>query len=116
MLTLLVVGVLFGTIVVLAVTTMVTNPELLGSMQRAGPWLPFDLRATDLVGYVIVIAVFFPVMAVLRMLFFIHPLFRDVLPSVSVVGEEDYEAIAQSAQSMPRQGEGLADALDVGAV
>ena len=64
----------------------------------------------------IAIAVFFPVIAVLRMLFLVHPLFRGVLPSVRVIGEEDYGAIAQSARSMPRQGEGLADALDVGAV
>ena len=113
---LVVIGVLFATILMLAFTTMVMNPELIGSMRRSGTWLPFDLRAADLVLYVIVIAVFLPVMAVLRILFLIHPLFRDVIPSISVIGEEDYEAIAQSAQSMPRQGEGLADALDVGAV
>ena len=115
-LALLVVGALFTVIVVLAVTTAMLNPELVGSMQRAGTWLPFDLRGSDLVGYVIVIAVFLPVMAVLRMLFFIHPLFRDVLPSIKIIGEEDYETIAQSVHSMPRRGEGLADALDVGAV
>ena len=115
-LTLLVMGVLFGVLVVLALTTMMMNPELLGAMRRAGAWLPFNLGGADLAGYVIVIAVFLPLMAVLRMLFLIHPLFRDVLPSIRVIGEEDYEAIAQSGQSMPRQGEGLADALDVGAV
>ena len=115
-LTLLVVGVLLGVILVLALTTVAMNPELVGSMQRSGAWLPFNLGATELAMYVVVIAVFLPVMAVLRMLFLIHPLFRDVLPSISVIGEEDYEAIAQSAQWMPRQGEGLADALDVGAV
>ena len=115
-LTLLVVGVLFATFLVLAVTTVMLNPELVEWMQRADATLPFDFSALDLVGYVIVLAVFFPIMAVLRLLFLIHPLFRDVLPSISVIGEEDYEAIAQSAQSIPRQGEGLADALDVGAV
>lgn len=57
-----------------------------------------------------------PAIAVLRMLFLVHPLFRRVLRSVSVTGEEDFAAIAQRAQSMQRQGEGLADMLDVGAV
>ena len=115
-LTLLVLGVLVGILLALMVTTISTNPELVRSLQQAGAWLPFNLAAADLVVYVILIAVFLPVMAVLRMLFLIHPLFRDVLPSIRVIGEEDYEAIAQSAQSIPRQGEGLADALDVGAV
>ena len=114
--TLLVLGVLAGVLIMLLLSTLMMNPELGGSLQRAGAWLPFDLGAVDLVGYVIAIAVFLPVISVMRMLFLIHPLFRAVTPSVSVIGEEDYEAIAQSAQSMPRQGEGLADALDVGAV
>ena len=118
-LTLLLVGALFAMIIGLALfvtTIVVPTPEWIESIQQANAPLVFGFSATNLVGYVIVMAVFLPVMAVLRMLFLIHPLFRDVLPSISVVGEEDYEAIAQSAQSMPRQGEGLADALDVGAV
>lgn len=115
-LTLLVVGLLFTAIVTLVVTTVVLNPEMAEWMRRKDGSLPFDLRGFDLMGYVVAIAIFFPIMALLRLLFLIHPLFRNVLPSISVIGEEDYEAIAQSAQSMPRQGEGLADALDVGAV
>ena len=115
-LTLLVVGLLFTAIVTLVVTTVVLDPEMAEWMRRTDGSLPFDLRGFDLMGYVVAIAVFFPIMALLRLLFLIHPLFRNVLPSISVIGEEDYEAIAQSAQSMPRQGEGLADALDVGAV
>ena len=97
-------------------TMVMLNPEMAQWMQRTDGSLPFDLRGFDLMGYVVAIAVFFPIMALLRLLFLIHPLFRNVLPSIRVVGDEDYEAIAQSALSMPRQGEGLADALDVGAV
>ena len=115
-LTLLVVGLLFTAIVTLVVTTVVLNPEMAEWMRRTDGSLPLDLGGFDLMGYVVAIAIFFPIMALLRLLFLIHPLFRNVLPSISVIGEEDYEAIAQSAQSMPRQGEGLADALDVGAV
>ena len=46
-------------------------------------------------------------------LLLVHPLFRIVCNSFSVIGEEDYAAIAQSQQSMPQRGEGLADTLDV---
>ena len=115
-LTLVVLGVLLGALLLLMVTTISMNPELVRSLQQAGAWLPLGLGAADLVVYVVMIAVFLPVMAVLRMLFLIHPLFREVISSIRVIGEEDYAAIAQSAQSIPRQGEGLADALDVGAV
>lgn len=115
-LTLFVLGVLVGVLVALAIAAVSMNPELIRSLQQAGAWLPFNLRAGELMIYVIVLAVFLPVTAALRMLFLIHPLFRDVITSIVVIGEEDYEAIAQSAQSIPRQGEGLADALDVGAV
>ena len=116
LLTLLAVGLLLAAIAALAVTAFALNPELAGSTPWANASLPFDLGGNELAGYVIAIAVFFPVIAVLRMLFLVHPLFRGVLPSIRVIGEEDYGAIAQSARSMPRQGEGLADALDVGAV
>ena len=108
----LVVGLLFVAIAVLAVA----NPELVEAMQRAGASLPFDLGEIDLTGYVIGLVAFFPAISLLRMLFLVHPLLRRVLPSVSVIGEEDFSAIAQRTQSMPRHGEGLADALDVGAV
>ena len=105
-------GLLLGAIAGLAAA----DPDLAESGNRAGASLPFGLGGSELVGFVIVMAVFFPVITVLRMLFLVHPLFRRVLRSVSVVGEEDFAAIAQRAQSMSRQGEGLADLLDVGAV
>ena len=115
LLTLLLVALLFAALFAILVA-VAHDPVLMETMQRVDAKLPLGLGATDLVGYVIVIAVFLPIMAVLRGLFLIHPLFRHVLPSIRVIGEEDFEAVAQSAQSMPRQGEGLADALDVGAV
>ena len=115
LLTLLLLALLFGTLLAF-VFAVAQDPVLMETIQWVDARLPFGLGALDLVGYVVALAVFLPVMAVLRVLFLIHPLFRHVLPSIRVIGEEDYEAIAQSAQSMPRQGEGLADALDVGAV
>ena len=112
LLLLLVFGLLFGMIVVLAMA----DKELVASINRALASLPFGLDGGELMGYVIGMVIFFPVISVLRMLFLVHPLFRRVLRSVSVIGEEDFAAIAQRAQSMQRQGEGLADLLDVGAV
>ncbi len=109
---LLVFGLLFGVIAALAMA----NEELVASINRALASLPFGLDGGELMGYVIGMVIFFPVISVLRMLFLVHPLFRRVLRSVTVIGEEDYAAIAQRAQSMQRQGEGLADLLDVGAV
>ena len=115
LLTLLVVALLFATMLTLVFAVM-SDPEWTETMQRVEGALPLGLGAAELAGYVVALVVFFPVVAVLRLLFLIHPLFRAILPSISVIGDEDYEGIAQSAQSIPRQGEGLADALDVGAV
>ena len=106
------IGLLFAAIVALAAA----NPDLVESSTRAGASLRSGLGGKELTGFVVVMVVFFPVSTLLRMLFLVHPLFRRVLRSVSVIGEEDFAAIAQRAQSMQRQGEGLADVLDVGAV
>jgi uncharacterized membrane protein YjgN (DUF898 family) len=62
-----------------------------------------------------VIALVVVVLGVLRILLYLHPMFRIVCRSLGVTGEEDYAAIAQSRQSVPGRGEGFADALDVGA-
>jgi uncharacterized membrane protein YjgN (DUF898 family) len=62
-----------------------------------------------------VIAVVVVVFSVLHILFYLHPMFRVVCQSLSVTGEQDYAAIAQSRQTVPGRGEGFADALDVGA-
>jgi uncharacterized membrane protein YjgN (DUF898 family) len=51
----------------------------------------------------------------IRVLFFLHPMFRLVIHSLSTLGQEDFAAIAQSQQATPGRGEGLADTLDVGA-
>jgi uncharacterized membrane protein YjgN (DUF898 family) len=65
---------------------------------------------------VAVMAVVVVTFSVIQVLFFLHPLFRVVAHSLSVIGEEDFSAIAQSRQGLPGRGEGLADALDVGAI
>ena len=56
------------------------------------------------------------VVGVLRSVLFLHPLIRRVASSLSILGEMDFEALAQSQQEMPWRGEGLADSLDVGGI
>jgi uncharacterized membrane protein YjgN (DUF898 family) len=56
------------------------------------------------------------VFGMLYILVFLHPVIRAVCATLSVFGDEDYAAIAQSQQATPARGEGLADALDVGAI
>ena len=99
-----------------AVVAVVLVPALTAAMESAANLLPGELGSVEMPGYVVAIVVVFPVIGVLRVLFLIHPLFRAISGSISVIGEEDYDTIAQSRQSGPRRGEGLADALDVGAI
>jgi len=56
------------------------------------------------------------ILSVSRIAVFLHLLFREVSMSLTVAGQENYDAIRQSAQEQPRFGEGLADALDVGSI
>ena len=105
--------------VVLGIATVVAlalSPALTAAMESVANVLPGELGPVEMAGYVVAFAIIFPVIGVLRMLLLVHPLFREISGSTSVIGEEDYEAIAQSRQSTPRRGEGLADALDVGAI
>ena len=98
------------------VAAVVFFPALTAAMESVANGLPGELGPVEMVGYAVAFAIIFPVIGVLRMLLLVHPLFREISGSTSVIGEEDYEAIAQSRQSTPRRGEGLADALDVGAI
>ena len=52
-------------------------------------------------------------LGVIQTVFFIQPLVAEAIRSLSIEGEVDFEALAQSAQRGPRHGEGLADALDL---
>ncbi len=51
-----------------------------------------------------------------RLAIFVHPMLGAIAHSLSILGEEDFEAILQSQQARPRRGEGLADAFDVGSI
>ena len=69
-----------------------------------------------MVVFVVMFVIAVPILKVLQTLLLVHPLFRLVFGSISVIGPDDFATIAQSRQAAPRRGEGLADALDVGAV
>jgi len=56
------------------------------------------------------------IVGVTRVAVYLHMLFREVTASLTATGQEDFDAIRQSAQERPRFGEGLADALDVGSI
>ena len=66
-----------------------------------------------LIAFIVLVVVLF---GMIRILVYLHPLFRVVCSSLTVSGEEDYAAIAQNQHAMPGRGEGFADTLDVGAI
>lgn len=77
-------------------------------------WLDWELLPSlALLGLVVVLAIW---LSMLRVIVFMHPFIRVVCTSLTIHGEADFSAIAQSRQAGPARGEGLADALDVGAI
>ena len=104
---------------VLAVLTFaaIGHPGVMTEIQSHSPGHPLtETGAGGVLVYVVIFAIVLPVMGALRLMFLVHPLFREVARSTTVLGEGDYDAIVQSRQSSPRRGEGLADALDVGVI
>lgn len=76
-----------------------------------------DPSAQPPIGFVIGVLIFGLVTAlgvgVIQTVFVIQPMLAEVIKSLSIEGEIDFETLAQSAQRGPRHGEGLADALDL---
>ena len=73
----------------------------------------------DLIGtlfFVVFLVVFALVFGVVRVLFLLHPLTKAICGSLEITGAETFVELAQSRQSAPGRGEGLADALDVGEI
>ena len=74
---------------------------------------------TELVQVVVTVVAFvivIPLIKLLQTLLLVHPLVSAIVGSVDVIGDEDFATVAQSRQTAPERGEGLADALDVGAI
>jgi len=103
-------------IMAFVVYSFVPQDMILGTTTTSGSTSGFFLETVSsliLVGALVVVAVW---LNILRMVLFMHPFFRVVCKSTTIFGDEDYAAIAQSQQAAPARGEGLADALDVGAI
>lgn len=57
---------------------------------------------------------FYLLLSVLGTIMITHRLAALLCSRLTMIGEQDFDAIAQSSRSVPGRGEGLADALDVG--
>lgn len=77
-----------------------------------------EVVAQDMIpafAFLTLMVVYMVLVGVLQVVVLIHPLFRVLCRTLTVKGEEDFSGIGQSRQATPSRGEGLADALDVGA-
>jgi uncharacterized membrane protein YjgN (DUF898 family) len=63
-----------------------------------------------------VMVVYLPVASVARYLIVIHGIAGPLCNTLEVLGSLDYDALEQSAEAMPKRGEGLAEMLDVGGI
>ena len=100
----------------IAFATSALFPQMVALTQNAAGMLPDGSDPVQIVVLVATLVVFLPALKFLQTLLLVHPLFGTIFGSISVIGEEDFATIAQSRQTPPGRGEGLADALDVGAV
>lgn len=106
-------------VVVLSALVGVVFPEFSEIFLAMADESSADSAEINLVANMILIAfmvVFAVLVGVLRILMYLHPLFRVLCMTTTVIGEEDFARIAQSQAETPTRGEGLADALDVGAI
>lgn len=106
----LVVGLAFGGLSILGVLDSYQASVTQGAGTVPDLGNAFDLAVLPVI---LVVAV---ILSVLQLVMLIHPLARLLCESIEVTGTEDFDAIAQSQQEAPGRGEGLADALDVGAI
>jgi uncharacterized membrane protein YjgN (DUF898 family) len=97
---------------------VVTSGDAVPVVSEGGEQMVFETAAEGPRGLILfVLFLLLVVLAgILRTVLFIHPLIGRIVPSLSVRGEMDFEALAQSQQEMPWRGEGLADSLDVGGI
>ena len=102
--------------VIIALTSSSLSPQAAAVSERTEWVLSDGSELAAMVVYVVMFVIAVPILKVLQTLLLVHPLFRLVFGSISVIGQDDFATIAQNLEAAPRRGEGLADALDVGAV
>ena len=103
---------LFGLIAYLAMAHGVTGP----AMPQAGEGPAPEWTANFPPGWVVFVLLLLYLVAVgvLRIVLLVHPMIERLAESLWIEGEQDFAALTQSRLDMPKRGEGLADALDVG--
>ena len=119
----IVVGYLFAILVALVLVLVVayfatTTGDAVPVLPQGGGELTLEFASEGPRGLILVVLflLYVVVAGILRAVLFLHPLIGRVVPSLSVLGEMDFDALAQSQQEMPWRGEGLADSLDVGGI
>lgn len=106
---------LFGLLFALVTVFMPGIMELYGGMADPESAAAIAQDPTITFAFLGLMVAFVVLVGVLQIVVLIHPLARVLCHSFKVIGEEDFDTIRQSRQSVPTRGEGLADALDVGA-
>jgi uncharacterized membrane protein YjgN (DUF898 family) len=77
--------------------------------------LAVNPRATA-IAVAAVMVVYLPAASIARYLIVIHGIAGALCRTLEVRGRLDYDALEQSAEAMPKRGEGLAEMLDVGGI
>jgi len=77
--------------------------------------LAMDPRATT-IAVAAVMVVYLPAASIARYLIVVHGVAGALCRTLEVRGSLDYDALEQSAEAMPKRGEGLAEMLDVGGI
>jgi len=111
-------GRVVGMIALYLLAVVVVLAILVGIAAAAGfsmLHLAIDPRATT-IAIAAVMVVYLPVASVARYLIVIHGLAGPLCRSFEIRGRLDYDALKQSAQAVPKRGEGLAEMLDVGGI
>lgn len=118
-----IIGVYFVVVAVFMIVSFVFAGVVAALGAAVDPENPFNLEMVPIglvvTGGLVALAFvtgFLVVQQVLQAVLFINPLSRIVCENLTVIGEEDFDAITQSAQARPGRGEGLAEMFDVGAI
>lgn len=111
-------GRVIGMIVLYMLIVVVVLGILIGIAAAAGfsmIHLAMDPRSTT-IAVAAVMVVYLPAASIARYLIVVHGVAGALCRTLEVRGSLDYDALEQSAEAMPKRGEGLAEMLDVGGI
>jgi uncharacterized membrane protein YjgN (DUF898 family) len=111
-------GRVIGMIALYMLTVVVVLGAIAGIAVAAGlslVQLAVDPRAAA-VAIAAVMVVYLPAASIARYLIVIHGVAGPLCNTLEIRGRLDFDALEQSAEAMPKRGEGLAEMLDVGGI